>query len=245
MASILVCKEDEQMVLTKSNAYRFKTVDLSNIKCGDAFELVEDQNDFNKLIGVPADIEDEEPMYTILTNEFGLYAMDKDVSAKIKVSFCDNGMMLVTVIEGAVLIKPADDILLASRGVEELPDVKLDNVLWVDAEKILAYAKYWGNVKGRLTQDFEFMFNVKGKVLNGYSSFGIKSIEEEDVDISGGYSIILENEILAKEQARNIKKEFNSMTQKVSSSYTFDDDDEDEIYYEEDDDEDFDDGSNY
>lgn len=239
MSRILVCKDDENLYLKKSRAFQYKDIDLTSITCGGAFSL---EDNGEKLVGVSDNsASDEEPIYTIVTNEFGLYEKSGGVKAKVKVSFCDNGMMVVDVLEGAVLIKPDEEVLLASRGVSELPSVNLDKILWVNADRLLSYAEYWGNLEMRHVQDFEFVFVLSGENNGGLTSFGIKEISDETVDISGGHIAVLERQIQLKEEAKQAKKGFNELVKEFSSSgYEFDDeddedeDDEDEDFYDDD-----------
>lgn len=242
MSKILVCKDNEDLALKKHRAFQYKDIDLTALRCGSAFSI-EDKGD--KLVGVESEIEDEEPVYTIVTNEFGLYAMSSGVQAKVKISFCDNGMMIVDVLEGAVLIKPAEEVLLASRGVSDLPNVDLNSILWVNADKILAYAQYWEGLKSKHTQDFEYVFVLRGENRNGLESFGIKAVPDETIDISGGHIAVLEAQMQVKEEARQAKRGFNALVEQASaSSYEFDEDEE-EDYEDTEEDDDVDDGSGY
>lgn len=240
---ILVCKDNENLLLTKSNAFQYKELDFTGVTSGQSFEI-EDRVD--KLVAVPSEGIDEDPIYTVVTDEFGLYAMSDKVSAKVKISFCDNGMMVVSIIEGAILVKPAGDVLLASRGVSNLPKVELDGIFWVNADKLLSYKKYWGTVKENYTQDFEFVFILKGDRKGSLHNFSITLIKDETIDISGGNVAVIEAQLKAKEEAKQVKKSFSSMVnQSKKPLYEFDDDDndsEDEFNYYDDD---VDDGSAY
>ena len=249
MSRILVCKDNEDLNLKKSKAFQYKSIDLTSLSCGSLFNI-EDAGE--KLVGVANETgQADEPIYTIVANEFGLYAMSDGISAKVKVSFCDNDMMVIDVLEGAVLIKPEDDVLLVSRGETQLPNVNLEKILWVNADMLLSYARYWGELKSRYVQDFEYVFVLKGENRDGkLESFGIKLVEEEVVDISGGKIAVLEAQLKAKEEALQAKKNFaNLMKHYENTSYEFDDDDD----YEEEDEEDsediyeeeVDDGSGY
>lgn len=244
-SNVLVCKDGQELKLNRSKAHKFTTIDLTELGCGKSFEF-EARED--SLHGVPAEMP-EEMRYTLVTKEFGVYAMKDKVSAKIKVRFCDDGVMVVDLIEGAVLIKPEDDILLASVGVSSLPAVNEDEILWVDADKLLSYRQYWGGLKSSMTQDFEYVFIIKGGKIGGIESFGLRQITDETIDISGGYIAALEAELKKKEDAKKIQRGFAEIVAGSSvSGYAFDDDDEDldaEDEYVEDEDDDFNDGSSY
>lgn len=245
MSRILVCKDNEDLKLSKNKAFQYKDIDLSALKCGCSFEI-QDMGD--KLVGVevPMD-ESEEPIYTVVTKEFGMYAMSSGVKAKVKISFCDDGMMIIDVLEGAILIKPENEILLASRGVSDLPNVKTDGINWINAEDLLSYKNYWGDMKEKYFQDFEFTLVIKGEVRNKFSSFGCLLVSEEVIDISGGAIAVIEAQLQLKEEAKQVRKGFSEIVSQASgSSYEFDDDDNDEDdesdnAYEDD----ADDGSNY
>ena len=60
MSRILVCKDNEDLKLSKNKAFQYKDIDLSALKCGCSFEI-QDMGD--KLVGVevPMD-ESEEPI---------------------------------------------------------------------------------------------------------------------------------------------------------------------------------------
>lgn len=240
MSRILVCKDNEDLVLKKRNALQYKEIDFSSLACGSTF-TIEDADD--KLIGVSTEPDDEEPTYTLVTNEFGLYALSSGIKAKVKVSFCDNGMMAVDLLEGAVIIKPEDDVLLVSKGVSELPSIDLNNILWVSADRLLAYSKYWKGLQSKYTQDFEYVFVLSGEYKNDLESFTIKSVQDEVIDISGGHIAVLEAQQKTKEEAKAVKKGFNNFMSQVASSsasgYAFEDDDTDDDD-EDDEDEEFD-----
>lgn len=245
MSKVLVCKDDENLLLTRSKAHKFNKIDLTEIGCGKSFEF---EAGDDSIVGVPAEQSDN-LKYTIVTKEFGLYAMKDKVSAKVKVRFCDDGMMVIDLIEGAVLIKPEDDVLLASVGVSELPSVVADNILWIDADKLLAYRDYWKGFKSSMVQDFEYMFILKGERISNTESFGVRLLNDETIDISGGYIAALEADKAKKEAAKKVQKGFAEIIAGSSvSGYSFDDDDdydEDESEEDEYEDDDYDDGSNY
>lgn len=80
MSKILVCKENENLLLTKSKALKYKEVDLTSLTCGSPFDILDKED---KLVGVSDDIS-ENPIYSIVTDEFGLYAKSSGVTAKVK-----------------------------------------------------------------------------------------------------------------------------------------------------------------
>lgn len=244
MSRILVCKDNQKLLLTKDRAFKYKTLDFLGVKCGQAFSI--EDND-NSLKAVAEELNtQEEPIYSVVTKEFGLYAMSTGVSAKIKVSFCDDGYMIVDVLEGAILIKPEDDILLASRGISDLPNVHADGIEWVNADKLLSFKQFWGSMKDKYIQDFEYVFTIRGEVKGGLSSFGLKIEPDEVIDISGGAIATIEANAKMKEEAKQVKNSFKEIVNSATSGYEFDDDDdEDEEEYIEQEDDDFDDGSNY
>jgi len=235
MSKILVCKENENLLLTKSKALKYKEVDLTSLTCGNPFDVLDKED---KLVGVSSDDISENPIYSIVTNEFGLYAKSSGVTAKVKISFCDDGMMIVDILDGAIIVKPEDDVLLASRGVSELPQVDLNNIYWVNADMLLAYRKYWKDLQASHTQDFEFVFVLSGETKGALQSFGIQLVTDEVIDISGGAIATLQAMLEKKEEARQVKKGFANLLQQVSSGYDFygdDDDDDDDEDYDEDD----------
>lgn len=245
MSRILVCKDDEDLVLKKSRAFKYKEVNFSGVQCSSAFHI---EDGDNSLTAVTDELDtSEEPIYSIITDEFGLYAMSQGVSAKLKISFCDNGKMIVDVLEGGILIKPDRDILLASRGVESMPAVKADGIRWVNASDILSFKEFWGSMKDKYIQDFEYVFVVKGEMRNGLSSLSIRIETDETIDISGGKIATLEAQLQLKDEAKQAKNTFKDLVSNTSGSgYDFDDeDDEEDSEEDQNDDDDFDDGSSY
>lgn len=221
--SILICRDNEDLMLKKSNAFQYKTLDFTGVSCGQAFNI-EDKGD--TLLAVPSNESEENPIFTVITNEFGLYSIDSGVSAKLKVSFCDNGMMVVDIIKGAILIKPEDEVLLASRDVSDLPKVDLDAIYWVNADMLLSYKECFSNLQSKYYQDFEFSLLLKGGIKNTLRNFCIRVIGDEVYDISGGHIAVIEAQLKVKEEAKQAKKNFKSIiSQSTVSSYDFEEDD--------------------
>lgn len=247
--NVLVCGQGENLVLGKSKAFKYKELDFTGVSCGQAFCMDETENSLVAHVDSTKNADDV--TYSIITDEFGLYAMSERIHAKVKVSFCDNGKMIVDLLDGIILIHPEDEIMSVSKNITEAPEVVLDRVLWVDANMILEYAQYWGTLKSNHIQDFEFVLDLKGEKRGTLDSFGLKHIKEETIDISGGHIAMLEMEMRKKEeekekkemlhnQAVNVQNGFADLvSQYKDKSYEFDDDNE-EFYDEEFDDEEFD-----
>lgn len=236
MSSILVCSSNENLVLKRSKALQYKLIDLSGLSCGEFFDFVDSGEE---LTGIVTE-EQENPVYTLVTKEFGLYGFSNGVSTKVKINFCDNGMMMVDVIEGAVLIRPEGEVLLASRNVDGLPDVNVDEIFWVDAEKLLSYRSYWDGLKSKYIQDFEYVFELKGGKRNNLNSFSVKLIKDEVIDISGGHISAIEARLKTKEDAKIAKAAFDNLFRSSNTPLEFEDDeDEDDsdegLHFEEDD----------
>lgn len=247
--NVLVCGQGENLVLGKSKAFKYKELDFTGVSCGQAFHMDETENSLVAHVDSTKNADDV--TYSIITDEFGLYAMSERIHAKVKVSFCDNGKMIVDLLDGIILIHPEDEIMSVSKNITEAPEVVLDRVLWVDANMILEYAQYWGTLKSNHIQDFEFVLDLKGEKRGTLESFGLKHIKEETIDISGGHIAMLEMEMRKKEEEREKKEMLHNQAVNVQNgfadlvsqykdkSYEFDDDDE-EFYDEEFDDEEFD-----
>lgn len=246
MNKILVCKHDEDLMLTKSKGLNITTIDFTELSCGDTFSVKEENN---KYIGVTESETDDNPIFSVVTNEFGLYAQSKGVKAKIKVSFCDGGMLIIDVLEGGILIKPEDEVLLVSRNMDNVPEVNLDSICWVTADTLLSFKQYWGKYKSLYNQSFEFVFEVSGELkYDELRSLNIRLISDEVVDISGGAIAVIEARDKKKEEARKVVKGYNTYLNAVNSSSNFEFEDDEDIDTDEyiEDDDDFDeDGSSY
>lgn len=239
--TIFVCKNNCSKKVTRSKALTYKSLDLSNLTTGQALDL----NFSDGVIkGVPKEsVTSDNPTYTILTDEFGVYAESKGVKAKIKVIFNDDGLMLVEVIDGGIFIKPEDNILFASRNMETAPAVDTDNILWVNADKLLSYRRYWNNKRGSYPQDFAFVFEISGEYVGSpctsrLETFTLRLLADEVEDISDGAIAVIEMQEKVHEEAQSAKKGFESLLQAHNNSegYDFDDDDDDEEDEDEDDD---------
>lgn len=232
---LFVTDGTEQKVFTRSKATGYKKFDCSEVTAGTCVDFVTD-GDVLKAVPVEGKPDKDTPI-TILCKEFGLADKSKKMKHKISVIYLDEGYMLVTLHEGAILISVDGKQLMPSVGV--VPDTSFDinNVFWCDANELLSYGKYMEEKEGFM-QDFEFMYVLQGYRPNGYLEFIYRHEDEEDIDMSlGNFAAHLQQEA-NKKSAREARKMMTmfSKAQASASSVEFDDDDEDEEDYEDDDD---------
>lgn len=187
----------------------------------------------------------DEEEYIIVTKEFGLMGKDKGVTADIEYLFCDNGIMVLTLKAGALLIKLEDKVLMPNVNYESKTSFSTDEIKWVDAEWLKGCKKSVSNGEYLLfVNDFKFRALVAGQVSvvagsdSGLSSISFKPNKESFEDLSlGAFDIYL-----AQQKARAEAKEARNIMKKVvnsSSEYDFEDDDTSEFEDEDGDDDDY------
>lgn len=173
--------------------------------------------------------------YTFLTREFGLYG--GDLTAKVSIIFCDDGLMLVTLKEGSILITHEDQILQPAVGGDTYPPVYTDEILWVNADTLLSGKKYFGDDLQQVHwQDFEYVFTLSGGIKNGLRSFKCKHHYAEYIDLSLGYIDEMHKVIEKRQEAKSAKNMMDMFQKAPSTGFVFDDDDEEDYSYEDDDD---------
>lgn len=157
------------------------------------------------LVIAKADESDGGECYTMLCQEFGLVGGSKGFNSKLSVIFCDNGWMLVTLQNGALVMNLDDQLLMPTVGDDvQAPKVVKDDILWVDAEKLLAYSKYLGDM-GNWMYDHEFVLVLGGDNLKGMGSFVFRNLPDETHDISLGYIAQYEQQQIKRAEALKAK----------------------------------------
>lgn len=181
---------------------------------------------------------EENEVYTILCKEFGLIGLTQGFKSKISVILLDDGWMLVTLLNGAIVTMIEDKPMMPIVGDDsEVPKrVVLDDAFWVNQEYLLSFSKNL-DVKGQFMYDFEFVFTIGGDRINKMSNFYIKPEHDEDIDLSLGYFALYQQNQQSKADYRETKKVMRMVSNAVQNvgSYDFDDDDEDEDDEDEDD----------
>lgn len=221
-------------LIGRGRAFGYKELNLENIEFGQAIEFKTDEAQLC-LYGNKAE-ETESPAYTILCKEFGVFGGSKNFESKISVVHCDDGWMLVTLWKGALIIKLDGKLMMPSTGVDEVPNVIESEILWVNRDTILSFAKYLDDKSGFM-YDFEFMYTIKGFISSGMKHLKLRHIDDEDVDISLGQFAAFLTKQAQKQQAKETKKLCKSFNFGSSQDLEFDDEDEDE--YEDDEDDDY------
>lgn len=168
----------------------------------------------------------EDECYTILCKEFGLFGFRRNLRSKISVIFCDNGLMAVTLYQGGLVINVDGNLVMPTAGEFDTESCDTDSILWVNAEKLLAYSKYLDD-KEHFMYDIEFMFEVRGDNSYNNESFGMRHIGAEDIDISLGYIAQWQQQRLLDAQQKRINSFVNSLGTH-SAEYEYDEPDEEE-----------------
>lgn len=232
MQTLFIASEDCKREFNRSRAHGYKSIKLSDGVAGaDAVVVAEDGDKL--IINKTEYCEGEEEVYIIACKSFGL--VSRSLDTKVSVVFCDDDEMLVTLYSGAILVEVDGRLIMPSVGIAEsdLPIVDMDGIYWVTAEHLLGYGKYM-SLKGRYMYDFEFVFILSGE-LAPTSSFRFKHIEDETVDISGGYIAQLEYNAQLKQQMLHVNAVLHDVFGRTgtddieySDMYDEDYDDEDE-----------------
>lgn len=191
------------------------------------------------LVAVPTEPADGVgEVFTFLCREFGLVGGDKGLRSKLSVIFCDNGWMLVTLHHGSLVVTLDGQLMMPQVG-EDVEAVRVipDNVLWVNADKLLGFSKYLEN-KGQFMYDFEFMFELGGDNTKGMGQFLFRCLHEETIDISLGYVAQYEQNLVKRAEAQEAKKKYAQVAAYFGGyqKHEFDEPEHDEPEVEEDDD---------
>lgn len=183
-----------------------------------------------------ADTEEEE-IYTIMCKSFGLVGYHQKLHAKVSIIFCDDGWMLVTLLEGGMVVMVDEKLVLPTVGDFAVPSISEDDIYWVNANSLLGYSEHMG-IKGRFMYDVEFAFMLRGTNANGMATFACQMLKDEDRDISLGYIAQYEQQVELQKQQREVKALRDSLVTE-DTVYEFEDDefeDEDDGLIDEDDD---------
>lgn len=177
--------------------------------------------------------EGDTQQYTFICKEFGLYGVN--VPVKVSIMFCDDGWMVVTLLDGTFLIEYEGQILQPSVNTDDFPTVHTDRILWVNADSILSMKQHFGTeIHERCYQDFEFIFRMTGGMEGTLSRFGWSGFREEYVDLSLGYTAELERMREAKQLEKSVMTTIRGASIEQELDYEEADYDDDE--YDEDDD---------
>lgn len=210
MNKLFIADKDFSREIPRTRAKGYKRVVVSEeLEMAMPFQF---QTDGTDLVVVPAEaVEGEGECYTVLCREFGLVGGNQGFKSKMSVIFCDNGWMLVTLYHGGLVMNLDGRLLMPTVGDDIVtPKVVRDHIMWVDAEKILAYSKYLGQ-KGYFMYDHEFMLELSGDNVKGMGSFIFKCFDEETIDMSLGYIAQYEQTKIKRAEAREAQNTFKML----------------------------------
>lgn len=232
MKKVFVSNSEFPRKLTRTDALGYKEVIISEgVSPADVITM---RTDGDKLvIEKIEDDSEEEPVFCILCKDFGLFGFESKFKSKISYILCDDGWMLVTLHRGAFVVNLDDKLLMPSTGVENIPNLNEEDVLWIDKDYLLRYTQYMRD-KENFPYDFEFMVELSGSYVGSLSSFKFLHITEEDVDMSLGKYALYQQNLENKAKAKNAKKLQAQVVANSSVDMEFDDDEE-EDYEDEDD----------
>lgn len=244
METQYIALQDVPSVITRAKAKGYKSVVLDDsVQMTSALAITSAED---KLLVTGTEGHEEEAQYMFVCKEFGLIAYNS-ITAKVHVIFCDNGMMFVTLLDGALILRIEDEngeqsLIAPNVNLKgDLPSTSEENVYWVNADKLMSFAKYWGD-KGSFVYDFEFAFELRGDRVGGVSNFKLSHLSDEDIDISAGTFAMYLKKQEDKEQAKRSREIMSQLTQSQGhlefdestfstsgeSGLDVDDDDEDE-----------------
>lgn len=234
MQTTFLVNGDFDREITRKRAKGHKSLSIAeDVNCMDAFTM--------RTEGTSLRIEkDENPsgeeVYTVLCEEFGIVGGETGLKSRISIIHLDNGLMLLTLLKGALVIYLENELTILNVGDIPAMNITQQSILWVNQKTFLDYGRYMGE-KGNFLFDYEFAFEIQGTNKTGNCDLHVQLLKQEDVDISLGY-------IAQWEQQRKNHADYmrtSSLMQAISQSskladddYEFDDDEED--YYDDEDD---------
>lgn len=209
MNKLFIADRDFSREIPRTMAHGYKSVVIAeDVNIGVPFEFQTVDNEASADLAAVAvePVENAGECYTILCREFGLVNGSKGDRSKVSVIFCDNGWMLVTLYHGCLVMNLGDQLLMPMVGDDvQQPQVVNDQILWVNADKLLGYKAYIGD-RGYFMYDYEFMLVLGGDNLRGMGNFMFKHLEDEDIDISYGYIAQHEQNKVKRAQAWETKR---------------------------------------
>lgn len=238
---MIIFEDNQERVITRRRALGVQNIKINNdVQRGDEVEYIyqETENGRDMVIAKTENVQlDEtgEPIYTFITKEFGLFGFEKGFKSLIEVKFCDEGTMIITLIAGSIVIRPDGNIIKASRAVGDssVPNCKSDEILWINAEKLIQYVGYLAKFASRYPYDYEYYMEIGGSYEGHLESFKIREVHEAN-DISYGALAVVEAKEKRKEDAKQARKAVrllssynNNHTSNNSDDFDFDDDEDD------------------
>ncbi len=218
----------------KRNASGYPEVYIEKgLTTGSLIEVVKQDGKISIVESKEVDNTDEEPLYTFITKEIGLYNGDKDSKLRSAVSLivCDE-YIVVTLFQGSIVFKPSagEGEMVASRDAVDLPICKTDEINWVGVQDILSFITEkdcYGKYCDKYPFDYEYLVGISGAKKYNCTSFGMKKLKDS-LDISGGVLAMKEVNDNLKEDMKKVKEMKNMFTQQNSGELEFDFDEDEE-----------------
>lgn len=184
----------------------------------------------NKDESVEEIIDSEINSYLFIVKEFALVP---NVLSKVSIILLDDGYMAVKLKEGGILVrsyieKEEGTIVLPYLGIDE-PSVCAEDCVWLNADDIKTYPKYYGDVVKTFMNDIELSFVMTGSMQDTTRNLKVSRVKDEEIDLSLGAIVnylTLKKEKEEKKVNDALQKQFSFENE--SDGLEFDDDEEDE-----------------
>ena len=245
MQKIFIADEGFEREIKRSRARGHKVIKIDDdVEVGCAISMVT-EGDVLRIHKIEHK-DNEQEVFVFLCKEFGLTDYD-DTIAKMSTIFCDNGWMLATLWDGAIIMNLENKLLMPVVGEHKSPKVVQEDIYWVNEEDLLGYEKYLEEPRGKFIYDYELFMTVTGQIIGSLRHLNIKFLPDEDIDLSLG---VVANYLQSQQTKKDAKKASNLMTsilnqKKTEDSYEDEDDEDIDLELDEDEDDDFEDFEDY
>lgn len=234
--------ESGRIELERSRCHGYKKVVFDNVEVAQRL-VAETQGTDLVYKGVSIskeELSNDVRQYTFICKEFGLYGIN--IPAKISVIFCDDGWMVVTLLEGTLLIDYDGQLLQPVIGDDTYPPVNTNKIFWCNTDSLLSLKDNFGdNIRSVHWQDFEYIFTISGGMEGSLRRFTWRANKDEYIDLSLGAVAVMEEQERQKESARQARNILKMTVYNVDRSQGLEYDEDDVDDYDEDDDDEYDD----
>ena len=215
--------KDGVLEVSRRHALGYHSLKVTNAVTGNNVDISE-LDDTLIYTGSNSEEADFNAEYIIVTKEFGLFGYREKFHSDIEVLLADDGVMVITLISGAISVNLNGNPMVITRGVEDaaLPSYSVADTLWLNQSNIMAYlqasgAKYYE----RYPFDYKYFFTISG---NGGSLMNMHAKKTSDaIDISLGKFAVIEQNEINRQNAKEAKKLMESFKHS-SEDFAIDDD---------------------
>lgn len=226
----------EERTIRRSASHGYKNIKVSeNLAMSNLFEFVTEGDDTLVMSPVDGKVDLSKDAVTFICKSFGVSG---NVKSKISVMFCDDGEMIVTLLQGMLHVMFDGKVVTPVAGdIGDYQSSALEGIYWIDSDTLLSSKQYFGSeLQSRYTQDFEYVFTVSGGIKGGLTQWTCKCNKDEYIDMSLGFIAEAEDKIIRKKRQSDIDRMNALWSSPVSSDRGMEFDiPEDEEYMDEDD----------